>query len=275
MVSFVENLRGKLDDSELEIVPKSFDVIGSIAIVDFPEELRGKREIIAEALMQMHSNVKTVLSKESRVKGRLRTKKLGYVLGEKTKEAIHKETGCRFKLDVEKCYFSPRLSNDRIDIMKKVRKGERVLVMFAGVGPYSVIIAKNSPAKIVYSVELNRIASKYAQENVLLNKLVNMKVVQGDVRKVLPKLKIKFDRIVMARPQLKDDFLDAALKSSKKGTIIHFYDFLYEAEMPQAALEKIETACKLLKKRFKVIEWKRAIEIGPRKWRVRIDFQIL
>jgi tRNA (guanine37-N1)-methyltransferase len=250
----------------------SFDIIGNIAILPLFTENSWK---LARKIMAGNKNIKSVYMKIGKIKGRLRRNHLKFVAGEKNLETIHRESGCKFKLDVEKCYFSPRLSNERIDICKQVKKGERVLVMFSGVGPFSIVIAKNSRAGEVYGVELNKIAAKYAQENITLNRLKNCFAIQGDVKKIVPKLKMKFDRIVMARPQLKDDFLDCALKASKKNSLIHFYDFLHEEEMPEAALEKIKSGCKKAKKKFKIIGWKKALEIGPRKWRVRVDFKIL
>lgn len=276
-----EALRKKLTKSEIGVLPRAFDVIGSVAIIDIPRELRKKAKIIGAELLRF-SNIQTVLRKEGKVKGRLRTRKLVHVAGKKTKETVHKESGCKLRLDVEKCYFSPRLSNDRIEVARQVKNGEKVLVLFSGVGPYPAIVAKNSKAKIIYAIELNKIASKYARENILLNKLENVAIMQGDVKKVLPLLsrkRLRFDRIVMTRPQLKEDFLKDTLKIAKKGTIIHFYDFLKEEDMPKAAFDKISAAVKAEAARknskinsWKLIRWKKALEIGPRKWRVRVDF---
>ena len=269
-----EALKGKLTARETNLVPRAFDTIGSIAIIDIPQELRKKEKTIANALLKEHSNIKTVLKKAGRVKGRLRTRKLQWLAGAKTKETEHKENGVRIKLNVETCYFSPRMSNDRIEIAGKVKKGENVLVMFSGVAPYALVIAKNSAAKHVVAVELNKTASKYAKENVHLNKLHNLEIIQGDVKKVLPKLKrkIKFDRIVMARPQLKDPFISSALAVAKKNCVIYFHDFLPEEQIPDIAIEKIASECKKSKRSCRILGWKRAGEIAPYKWRIRVDF---
>jgi len=252
----------------------SYDVIGNIVILSLYTK---NSKQAAKKLISEHKNIKTVMQKSSRIKGRLRKAELKFIAGNKTSETIHHENGCLMKLDVKTCYFSPRLSNDRLDIAKQVKPGEKVLVMFSGIAPYALVIAKNTKAKEVYAIELNKKATEYARENIKLNKLKNTTAIQGDVKKIIPKLskKIKFDRIVMSRPQLKDDFLDAALKAAKKGTVIHFYDFLNEKDMPNGAIKKIETATRKAKKKFKIIRWKKALEIGPRKWRVRVDFIVL
>ena len=223
-----EALGKKLNKKEIALLPRSYDIIGSIAILDIPNELKKKEKLIAETLMSISKSIKTVLKKHGKISGRLRTRKLKYVAGLNIKETIHHESGCLFKLDAEKCYFSPRLSNDRIAVARQVKPDEKVLVMFSGIAPYAIIIAKRTKAKEVYAIELNRIANKYANENVRLNKLNNVKIIQGDVKKIIPLLKrkgIKFDRIVMARPQLKDDFLDVALKISKKAQSLIFMIF--------------------------------------------------
>lgn len=268
-----ELLKNKLSRKELEILQKSFDVIGSIAVIEIPSQLIRKEKLIAKTLMASHSNIKTVLKKEGKIKGRLRTRKLKWIAGEKTKETVCKENGCSFKLDVEKCYFSPRMANDRLEIAKQIRPGEKVLVMFGGIAPYAIVIAKNSKAKKVYSIEINKTASKYAIQNVRLNKLDNVEIIQGDVKKIIPKLRkkgIKFDRIVMARAQLNDYFLEDAMKVAKKGCIINLHDFLFEEDIPAKALDNIGKHIK----KFKLIRWKMAGDIGPRKYRIRVDFVV-
>lgn len=280
-----EFLKTELSKKELEVLPRAFDIIGNIAVIDIPKKLKKKEKIIAAALMKEHKNIKTVLKKAGRIKGRLRTRKLQWILGEKTKETIHHENGCKIKLNVETCYFSPRMANDRLEVAKQVKNGEIVLVMFAGVAPYPVVIAKNSKAKKIYSVELSRIASKYALENVKLNKLSNVEIIQGNVRTVLPILRkkgLRFDRIMMARAQLNDDFIDSALQVSKAGTVINFHDFLFEKEIPEAALKKISDAVEKFSKKkgrriesYRMIRWKKAGEIGPRKYRIRVDFVLI
>lgn len=245
-----------------------FDIIGDIALLPL---FTRNAERTAKKLMSEHKNIKSVYIKSEKVKGRLRKQKLKFLAGEKIKETIHKESGCLMKLNIEDTYFSPRLSNDRLIIAKQVKKGEKVLVMFSGIGPYAIVIAKHSKAKEIYAVEINRKASEYAEENVELNRLNNVRIIQGDVKKVVPKLKIKFDRIIMARPQLKETFLETAFKVSKKGAIIHFHDFLWQEEIP----ERISYYKKTYKNKLKLLGWKKSGDISPRRFRIRIDFKVL
>ena len=270
-----EALAGKLKKSELEVLPRAFDIIGSIAIIDIPPVLRKKEKIIAQAILKLHKNIKTVVKKAGKFSGRLRLRKTKFIAGMDTKEALYRENGCWMKLDIDKCYFSPRLASDRLDIAKQVKKNEKVLVMFGGVAPYALVIAKNSPTKEIVSVEINRIASEFARKNVSLNKLGNVAIVQGDVKRVIPKLKIKFDRIVMARPQLKEIFLHEAFMVAKKGTKIHLHDYSDEEEMPDKSFSRIFEAAAKDKIKYRVLQWKRIGEIAPYKYRLRVDFRIL
>jgi len=145
--------------------------------------------------------------------------------------------------------------------------------MFAGVAPYSIVIAKNSRAKRIYSNEINREANKYGRLNAELNKVKNKIIfLDGDIKKV--KLKNKFGVIVMPRPQLKETFLKEAFRFSKKGTKIYYYDFCKENEIDMI-VNKIKNEAKKVHKKIKILKIKKAGEIAPYKFRVRVDFRVL
>ena len=184
-----ELLKSKLSEKELEHLRKGFDIIGSIAIIEIPKELVKKEKLIAQTLLESNSVIKTVAKKVGIHKGEFRTQKIKIIAGEKNKEGEYKESGCRFKLNVEKCYFSPRLSHERLRIASQIKEGEEILVMFSGVGPYPIVLAKNSPAKKIIGIELNPIAHKYSIENINLNKIQNkVDVYNSDVKKITPLL---------------------------------------------------------------------------------------
>src|SRR3989344_2436519 len=230
----------------------SFDILGNIALVKFQKGtgIRAKKEF-AKKLLKRQKSVKTALEKTGRFKGRLRKQKTKYIAGEKTKEALYRENGCVFRFNIDSCYFSPRLSNEREEISKMVKKGYEVLVMFAGVGPYPIVIAKNSKAKKVYS---NKIKKGLTVDD--------------------KRVPAKFDIIVMPRPQLKDTFLHEAFSLSKNGTKVFYYDFCKEEEIPKI-VEKIKSEALSAKKKIKVLKIKKAGEIAPYKFRIRVDFRVL
>ncbi len=263
---------------ELALLPRSFDIIGDIIVVQIPFDLEKKEKIVAEALLRQHKNVKAVYAR-GKFYGRLRKPKLRWLAGQKKLETTYRESNCVFKLNVKTCFFSPRLATDRLDIARMCKPKERVMVLFSGIAPYGIVIAKNSVVKKVVCVEISKECSKYALENVKLNRLRNVEIIQGDVKRICPLLKKKhesFDRIIMGRPQLKETFLKEALMISKKGTIIHFQDFVTEDEIKKKVSEtRILEAAKKAKKKVKIVGFKYLRELAPRKHNIRVDFKIL
>ena len=252
-----------------------YDIIGNIGLVKFKRNTSTlAKKSYARKFLKEHSSVSTVLEKSAKISGRLRTPETKFILGVNTKEALYRENGCEFRLNVDTCYFSPRLASERLAIASMIKKGERVLVMFGGVGVYAIVIGKTKRAKEIVSVELGREPSKYAVENVKRNKLVDVvKVIQGDVRRVVPTLG-KFDRIVMSRPNLEDSFLDVAFKAIKKKGTIHYYGFYEESKLEEMK-ELIFVEAKKAKKKIKLLGVKEAGDIGTRKYRYRVDISIL
>ena len=266
-------LKNKLTKKEMKLVPSSFDVVGDILIFsDFPKELIKKEKIIGNSILENYHHIKIVLKKTKKYSGRFRTPKLKVIAGEKIKETICKENNVFIKLDVEKVYFSPRMSSERKRITYLIKPNESILVMFSGSAPYPLVIAKNTKCKEVYGIEINPIAHKYALENIKKNKLENkIKLFFGNVKKIMPKLNKKFDRILMPLPKGGEDFLDLALKYIKSKGIIHFYDFLHEYEFYKAE-EKVKDICIKLKKKCKIIKVIKCGQYSPRFYRVCVDF---
>ena len=152
---------------------------------------------------------------------------------------------------------------------------EEVLVMFSGAAPFPLVIAKNSQAKMIYGVEINPLAHRYALDNVTLNKFENKIIIQlGNVRDVLPSIKKKFDRIAMPLPKTGDQFLGLALKKIKDNGIIHLYDFLNEIEFNMAA-KNIREICTQNKKKCRILRKVKCGQFSPGVFRVCFDLKIV
>lgn len=253
-----------------------YDCLGNICLVKFPRGTKlNEKKHFASLFMREHPRITTVLEKTGKIAGRLRTPTSRWLGGEKTKEALYAENGCVFRLNVDTCYFSPRLAEERKTIASFVKKGERVLILFGGVGPFAVVIAKTGRAQEVVSVELGKEPSRYALENVKRNNVV-VEVVQGDVKKVLPRFARAeriFDRIVMARPNLSDTFLTPTLRVARKGTKIHYYGFCHEDALEEMKNVLVEEG-KKAGRRLQITSVKKAGDIGTRKYRYRIDMVV-
>jgi tRNA (guanine37-N1)-methyltransferase len=258
---------------------RSFNILGNVAIVNFSDNIKAsEKKKFADEILEKNKFIKTVLEKSGKFHGRLRKMQTKHLAGEKNKEVLYKENNCSFRFNVDTTYFSPRLSNERKEIASFIKKDSGVLVMFAGVAPFSIVLAKNSNPKKVYSNEINREANKYAELNAEINGVKNkIKFVNGDIKKVALKLKNegkKFDFIVMPRPNLKESFLEQAFILSKKGTIIYYYDFC-KADETNLIVNKIKKQADKFKKKIKILKVKSAGETAPYKIRVRVDFQVL
>jgi tRNA (guanine37-N1)-methyltransferase len=183
-----ENLAKTLTAKELEFVKTAHDIIGSIAIIEIPKDLEEREKIIAETLLKINSQIKTVLKKAAIHEGVYRTQKMTYLAGINTKETIYKENNIQLKIDVEKVYFSIRLSNERKRIMNLVKPHEEILVMFSGAAPYPVVLAKNTQARHITGIEINPDGHRYGLENLKLNKIHNVLLINDDVHNAIPKI---------------------------------------------------------------------------------------
>ena len=238
-----------LPPKELNYVYNSYDIVGDIAIIRLTEFSRKYSKTIADAIMDVHKNVKTVLAQTGPVHGDFRLRKLEHVAGENKTITVHKESGCLFSVDVERCYFSPRLFYERMRIAKHVDSGEIIVNMFAGVGCFSVIIAKHSKAKKIYSIDVNPVAIQYMQENIRLNrgygKLITM---EGDAKEIIEKKLWRIaNRVLMPLPEKAFEYLPHALLALRNGGgWIHYYDFEHAGKNESPIKEvKLKVAEKL------------------------------
>tara|TARA_Y100000310_G_scaffold269239_1_gene282307 strand:+ start:2572 stop:3390 length:819 start_codon:yes stop_codon:yes gene_type:complete len=264
-----------------------YDLLGNIAIIKGESNGKKKSKALkikeAKRLLKIPI-IKTVLEKVGKVHGRLRVISPKYLAGERNTVAIHKENDCLFKFDVKSCYFSSRLSGERKEIAGKIKKKDKVLVMFAGVGAYPIVINKIKKPSRVVGVELGRDCCKYALENLRLNKMVNeIEIIQGDVKKKIKKgglivkgnlVPLQFDVVVMARPNLKDSFLKYGLSVCKKGSKIFYYGFCNVADKGKMVADLKDEAEKLGRK-VKILRVVKAGDTAPYKYRYRVEIKVL
>ncbi|PVX25722.1 MAG: methyltransferase, partial [Candidatus Bathyarchaeum sp.] len=178
-------LAEKLEPEQVNRLYKTYDIVGDVAVIRVPEEFEQFSQEVAEAIMSIHREVKSVWMQSSSVSGDYRLRDLKHVLGKKTTETIYREYGCIYKTDLRQAYFSPRLSFERMRIAKLVQKQETILNMFAGVGCYSIAIAKHAEPLKVISIDINPFAFKYLEENIRLNRAEKTVVAfQGDAKTV-------------------------------------------------------------------------------------------
>ena len=268
--SFSELLENDLTLEEIEELKTSFDTIGDVIILEIPDNLYDKRQIIGEAAYKFTKR-KAVYMKKSAIKGTIRIRDLEFLAGTDDSITIHKEHGARLKLDVRKVYFSPRLATERKRVMESVRDGEKILDMFCGIGSFPIVIARNKNVEIT-AVDINESAIRYLEENIHLNKLKgSVKPYCGDVREVAKSFNCKFDRIIMNLPGLAYTFLDVAVDLIKDGGTINYYEFSNSYEQ---GIKRLENACENAGKKVEIINCRKVKSISPDEWHVAIDGKV-
>jgi len=256
-------------DHPLEQAPGAYELIGDIAIIDQHE---GNACKIANVLLQ-HKNIRTVFQATSAVSGEYRTRELLFIAGEKKTETIYRENGCRYLLDVTSVYFTPRLSTERMRIAGQVIDGEKVVDMFAGIGPFSILISKRFPGSHVIAIDKNPIAIKYLKESAKLNKVKNLEVKEGDAREQIKGIS-DADHVIMNLPHSAMEFIDAALEIIKRGGVIHFYAISHEDDLFEGIFKDIEEHAR--RAGFQVISlYQRIVRpYAPYQYNVCIDFRV-
>ena len=272
-------LAGVIPETLIGFVPRSFDVIGSrgrsVAIVEVPEELSQYEVELAKAIMRVHRNVVIVLSKGSERTGEFRVREMRIIYGDSDTVVLHRESGCVFKVDPMKAYFSPRESTERDRISAQVKDGENVLVMFSGVGPFPIRIARRRPGATMTAVELNPYAHNLCVENISLNKVDGrVKAILGDVREVCPRLGEKFDRILMPLPKGAHQFLDVAVASIKGGGVLHFYHWAPASSLFAEAERLVAGAAAARGRSTQILDEVKVSQYSPRVWKVCLDIAV-
>ena len=252
------------------LLPSSFDIIGDIAIIELPEELMPYGRTIGEAILKVHRHIKAVFAKGSKVEGEYRVRELIHLAGERRTETVHRENGIRLKLDVARVYYTPRLATERMRVFERTKPGEVIFDMFAGVGPYSILLARK--ARLVFAVDLNPWAVKYLEENIRLNKANNVVPILGDVRKVAGN--VKADRVIMNLPKFADRFLREAMLSVKPGGVVHYYGFGPEEDLYSEHEAKIKAVARELGLRVEFLDRRKVRPYAPRQFNIAIDFRV-
>ncbi len=261
---------------EREELVSAFDQIGNIIIIRIPEPLLSKKKIIGKTLLDEVSIAKSVFYQSTAVEGDFRTRSLEILAGEDNTETEYKEFGCRFRVDVKNAFFSPRLSTERERIANLVKDGEVVTNMFAGVGMFSIMAAKNKRC-MVYSLDINPVASRLCEANIKLNKKMRGQVVSinGDTAEIIKNKLIKeSDRTLMLLPERSDEFLETAINTTKDGGVIHYYSHIHADKKSDAGRLSEEHYMDITPVKSEILYSKIVRPVGPRYYQTVVDVKI-
>ncbi|MDY6865076.1 MAG: class I SAM-dependent methyltransferase family protein [Halobacteriota archaeon] len=272
-----------LTEEEIRSVHSSFDLIGDIAIVKIPYDLTNKKYEIADAIISCIPRIRLVTMVTGETSDLYRIRKLEILRGDGSTETVYKESGCSFKLDVSKVFFSPRLSYERGRIAGMTGAKETIINMFSGVGTFSIIIAKKNPDVKVYSIDINSYAYGYMVENVKSNHLENIVIPKlGDAREVIQNEgMVGFaDRVLMPLPDTACEFLDIAIPTLKRGGILHYFDTAYltssdkKSDLFQGPIEEVGMVAGNMGRSLEIKNKRVLRSVGPRKYHIVIDAKI-
>jgi tRNA (guanine37-N1)-methyltransferase len=276
--TLTELLGDKLQPHLLASLPRAIDFVGDIAIIEIPPELESYEVFVGDAILKLHKNVHTVLAKEGAVSGVYRLREFHVIAGKPKTDTVHKEYGCRYCVDLAKAYFSPRLSSEHNRVASLVKDGETVVDLFAGVGPFSILIAKTHGNAKVYAVDMNPQAVEFLKKNIRLNRVYGkVHPLLGDAEQVVKRSLCEVaDRVIMNLPERAIAFVDAACNAIKPtGGIMHFYGFTDASntleDIKLCLIEAVENSGKkvegLLSSRF-------VRATAPHEWQVVLDAHI-
>jgi tRNA (guanine37-N1)-methyltransferase len=268
---------GHLDAQQLARLAKGIDIVGDIAVLKLSDEFKDEKHHIAESLLDLVPRLRVILGQTGPVASQFRTRKLEWLAGEHRTETVHHEFGCRYKVNVETTYFSPRLSHERKRIADLVSPGERVVNFFAGVGSFSIMIARHSRPATIYSIDINPAAIRYHSLNNKLNAVRDtIDLICGDAnRLVMTSLVGQANRVLLPLPELALESLPIAKSALKNGNgIVHCYVFIdskCRSDAGKQALSKLGPMLRSLGAMEENVEVHTIRSVGPHRYQVCLD----
>ncbi|XP_062325782.1 tRNA (guanine(37)-N1)-methyltransferase [Osmerus eperlanus] len=199
-------------------VTSGFSRVGHIAHLNLRDHQLPYRNLIGRVIMDKNPGVTCVVNKTNIIDSTYRNFKMEVMAGEENMVAKVKENGVTYEFDFSRVYWNPRLSTEHERVVALLKRGDVVLDVFAGVGPFAVPAARRGST--VLANDLNPESYRWLKHNCKLNK-VESKVrtfnldgrafIQGPLKQELPAL-LKGAagvHIVMNLPALALEFLDA------------------------------------------------------------------
>lgn len=257
----------------LKLLPNSYQVVGDIMLLKLLKiDNEDDKKKIAQAIVEIFPKIR-VVAEISGIEGELREPKISVLVGERV-TTIHRENNILYHLDLSQVMFSKGNLNERKRLLTQVKKGEVIIDMFAGIGYFSLGIAKFTKAKKIYALEKNAASLKFLCNNIKINKIENIDPIFGDCRDMADSTHDVADRILMGYFPGTEIFLSAAITLVKDKGIIHFHNSYTENELWKMPEQHIADACRQKNCSYKILSRKKVKSIGPRRYHVVLDVAI-
>ncbi len=273
----VERVRARLAASAgpavAELLPHGYQRLGDLLLVRLPPELRLREEEIARAYRE-ELKVRGVLVRED-IRGEYRSPRARWLGPAGDPRTLHQEGGLRWRLDASRVMFSPGNRRERERVAEWVRPGERVGDLFAGIGYFTLPLARSGRTEELWAVEKNPESFRFLEENLELNGLAHrVRTVLGDNRTAeLPRG--HFDRLLLGYLPSSLPYLPRALELLQPaGGYVHAH-FLAGAEEPEArTLERFAERVELAEGRLLEARLRTVKSYGPGRRHVVADARV-
>ncbi|MBI4095328.1 MAG: class I SAM-dependent methyltransferase family protein [DPANN group archaeon] len=219
-------LASNLPAEEVNLLPASYQQLGEICFLKLNTKLHKHKKIIGKAVLELHPQFKAVCLKKN-ISGEFRKPEVEAIAGSLPNDILIKENNCVFRFNPKEIMYSQGNHQEKKRLIADVKGNEIIVDMFAGIGYFSIPIAKTHRDAVVYAIEKNAGAFRYLEENIRLNYLPNVIPVFGDCGKAGPKIP-KADRVVMGLIPSCKNFISAAARIAKPDAIIHYHGLAKE-----------------------------------------------
>jgi tRNA wybutosine-synthesizing protein 2 len=269
-------LKNALDANEREHLPSSFQRLGHVVILRLKPELLKKKTLIGEAVLTLIPGIKTVCVNTGKIDSEFRQPKVEYACGEENTKVIHTEHGCQFSFDVTKLMWSMGNMNERKRMYEMVKEGEVVVDFFAGIGYWSIPIAKHARPEHVYAIDANPDSIASLRVNQKLNKIPKekMTILHGKCEEVAPSLGRIADRIILGYLPAPAFALEPAFHTFKpRGGVLH-YEGLCEEGKYEGLVEEVRQHGTSLGWEIELLHAQPVKSMAPRKWHYVLDIEV-
>jgi len=225
------------------LLPDKWEKIGDVVIIKLPDILKHYQELIGKTYAEV-LGCKTALNDTGGITGVYRTPQVEVLSGSPHTETIHTENGVRYKLDPQKIMFSSGNMAERKRMGTIAQPTETVVDLFAGIGYFSLPMAKYSQPKKIVACEMNETAYQYLCDNIVLNHVTTIiEPILGDNRATAPKDCAQ--RVVMGYFEQPYRFLPVAFECLKHHQgILHYHDAVPIEAIPDKPLKDVTKAAK-------------------------------
>ncbi len=234
--------------------------------------MTAKKKVIGAAVLKMMPRFRTV-ALERGINGATRRPRMEVLAGSRSLLTVHREHGCLFKLDLDKVMWSAGNKGERARLAGMVGKKDNVVDMFAGIGYWTVPVARK--ARRVTAIDINPKALAFLEQNLKLNGLSQkVKVIRGDCRNVAEELAGTADRVIAGWLDDTLAYFPAALKMAKKGAIIHYHEAL-PADQVEARAEDLHDVAAAHGRKLTIEDIQQVKSISPGRQHLVFDLKVL